>query len=296
MTVFGGGKVPITVMQAGFVQIMSVVILNKILFALCFCELAETCELLKLSKKDRRSAILLFIFNPASVFFHSVYTQSLYSFLTFRAIKLSFRKKNRYITTLYLSVSILVRSTAMFLLPIVGLDILMKFFSNLRKVRVKKVINLFFKGSSILLIVLAPFILYLLWAYKRICHTGECLNHFNVYSYVQAKHWNVGFLTYYTPQNLMFILLGCPALVFSVFSLRNMKVIKKKKGLILSFCLLLLVIVFYTNIQSSTRFLCSHPVFYVLLSKEIHRPLIRYWQVSYYLLGMILFTVGFPWT
>lgn len=124
---------------------------------------------------------------------------------------------------------------------------------------------------------------------------------------MQAQHWNVGFLTYYKPSNLLFILIGLPSILFSLLSLPN-PLHSAQPGLQLSFLLLLLITITMTNLQSSTRFLCSHPAFYINICaffygqerdegwKRVVRGVFRVWQLGYFWVGVVLFAVEFPWT
>lgn len=65
--------------------------------------------------------------------------------------------------------------------------------------------------------------------------------------------------------------------------------------------ILLAVTIAFTNIQSSTRFLCSHPLFYInaVVGME-DRPMWRFWfkgwSLGMCLCGIVLFAIGFPWT
>ena len=158
-----------------------------------------------------------------------------------------------------------------------------------------------------MLIVVLPFLGYLIWSYKQLCQDENppdiCFESLpNVYSWVQAKYWNVGPLRYFTMRNIIFILIGLPAIGFSIMFLRIPR--NDTWGLHLSFWVLLTVTVLFTNIQSSTRFLCSHPLFYlnaaqVLFDKSATDPLkalFNCWRYGMCFCGMVLFAVGFPWT
>jgi len=129
----------------------------------------------------------------------------------------------------------------------------------------------------------------------------------NIYSYIQTKYWSVGFLNYYTSTNFLFILIGIPSLLlsfsgfFKVFQKLNLKyktTLYKINfvGIYLSFLILWGVSTFLANVQSSTRFLCSHPMFYIFLATLVKNKLIKVWIISYNIVGSILFCLGFPWT
>ena len=154
----------------------------------------------------------------------------------------------------------------------------------------------------VLAAVISPFLLHLTTGYRSLCQDGTsssfCASALpNVYSYVQQKYWNVGFLKYYSIGNLVFILIGTPAIGFGLTFLGCYSRVWNLpgKGLYLSYCLLLAVTVTMTNLQSSTRFLSSHPIFYVGLGSGQFR-LGRIWCLAYCGLGLLLFPLGFPWT
>ena len=90
---------------------------------------------------------------------------------------------------------------------------------------------------------------------------------------------------------------------------------EKKKvyvvSILLSFLILWLMTVLFTNVQSSNRFFSSHIGFYLLLagilgSESSNEKMGKIWFgvkvllttyiVFYFWMGTILFTVGFPWT
>lgn len=119
------------------------------------------------------------------------------------------------------------------------------------------------------------------------------------YSYIQERYWNVGFLTYFKPQNIIFILIGTPALIIGLLSLLLYKTTFNvyENGIYLSFMILYFITAFFTNVQSSTRFFCSHPYFYYALARLSQKSkIVSIWSSFYWLLGMLLFVVAFPWT
>lgn len=158
-----------------------------------------------------------------------------------------------------------------------------------------------------MVIVFLPFALYLLWAYKQLCQnieeTESCTKFINVYSWVQEKYWDVGFLKYFNLNNIVFIAIGFPSIVFSCLTFKIHKDNYTFLGLDLSYFILIFITVTLTNIQSSTRFFSSHPLFYINILTLIvnSKPsylngLIRYWWAFYFFIGSFMFYLGFPWT
>lgn len=274
---------------------------------------------MNLSASLTNKCVLLYIYNPVAVFFHSVYTQSAYACLTFKYISLQTDNNSKnstliiIISTVLLMLAMLIRSTALFLLPVIGVPILVHFYYAIRNWNLKLIIKYVFMGGIIIVCTVSVFIGYLYWAYTRVCNSNrpipECSSSIfvNVYSYVQTHFWNVGFFTYFTPSNTVFILIGLPSIIFSLlfmfYSYNTIDI-----GLQLSFGLLLFITISMTNLQSSTRFLCTHPAFYIhacllfynqksqSMFKQILFIIFKIWQLGYFYVGIVLFALEFPWT
>jgi phosphatidylinositol glycan class V len=122
--------------------LLDLAILNKLFFWFSIQYLQKICLHLQLTPQVYTKCILLFIYNPASVFFYSVYSESLYSFLTFAFIENQMRSHSSKIkSTLLLSLSVLVRSTALFLLPLIGIPILYNLYHETINKNIKKMLK-----------------------------------------------------------------------------------------------------------------------------------------------------------
>ena len=177
---------------------------------------------------------------------------------------------------------------------------------SIKEVDLSSSLRYLLKGVTILLFMISPFVFHLLLSYNNVCienisPTSICLSSKpNIYSYIQEKYWNVGLFNYITPSNALFIAIGTLAIILSVYGITvcykswwNLRV----HGLYLSFGILVIMTVCFTNIQSSTRFFSTHPIFYYILATFSQRwRTVRIWIVFYYLSGIFLYTVGFPWT
>jgi Gpi18-like mannosyltransferase len=176
---------------------------------------------------------------------------------------------------------------------------------SIKEINLSKACRYLIKGGVILLIMTSPFVFHLLFSYNNICIENTdppsiCAKPLpNIYSYIQQKYWNVGLLHYFTLSNWIFIAIGTPAIILSLYgaaTLYRPAWCVQAKGLYLSFLILLVMTVCFTNVQSSTRFFSTHPVFYYILAVLWQWRGVRVWIIFYCLGGMFLFTVGFPWT
>lgn len=115
---------------------------------------------------------MLFIYNPASIFFHSVYTESIYMSVTLLfmhfSLKEEFSKKNIILTAL-LMLGMNFRSNCMFLAPIVGFPILLRFFKAIKERKYFKILKIGLEGSFILFFMLIPFFYHLYFSFSKIC-------------------------------------------------------------------------------------------------------------------------------
>lgn len=154
--------------------------------------------------------------------------------------------------------------------------------------------------------MIIPFVHHLVFSFINICVKSDLLPLVctttwpNLYSYVQEKYWNVGLFSYFQLNNGFFIVIGAPAIIISTYGvLTHFKSEWNliEKGIYLSFLILLVMTICFTNIQSSTRFFSTHPIFYLILaSLSLKWKLVRFWIMFYCLMGILLYTVAFPWT
>ena len=251
-----------------------------------------------------RMGILMFLYNPAGIFFNVIYTESLFCLFTFKAVRYILESEEKVFSTILLTLSVALRSNGMFLAPTIGLTILKKFFTNLRA-DLKLSFHALVQGISIIILLLVPFVAHNVLTYVNICESSNhqssmCLgNLISFYGSVQQKYWNVGFLKYYHPGNIVFIIIGTPAVLLGALGLFSyeQKFNLNQKGLYLSFVILFVITAFFTNIQSSTRFFCGHPFFYYILAKwALNWRVVRIWSIFYWLTGILMYVVSFPWT
>lgn len=65
--------------------------------------------------------LLFFIYNPAGIFFNVVYTESLFCFVSFKAVKYLLQNRSTSISTMLMTLAVGIRSNGMFMAPAIGL-------------------------------------------------------------------------------------------------------------------------------------------------------------------------------
>lgn len=203
-----------------------------------------------------------------------------------------------------MTLSVGIRSNGMFLAPVIGLEILYSFFKNVR-VSLAESLKTFLKGASIIISLCLPFVLHNLFAFYNICYAAGHKSDMcdggllSFYGAVQQRYWAVGFLNYFNLRNTLFIIIGTPAIIVAFLGLfqYSSSFNLRQKGLYLSFLILFGITSFFTNIQSSTRFFCGHPFFYYCMAcLSMRVGAVKFWAVYYWLIGMFMYVVTFPWT
>uniref|UniRef100_A0A2C9GQI9 GPI mannosyltransferase 2 n=1 Tax=Anopheles arabiensis TaxID=7173 RepID=A0A2C9GQI9_ANOAR len=223
-------------------------LLAVLLNVVCFTGAAKA--LYRLSKhvlgnqKKAEIAVLLFCFNPASIFFTAPYTESLYAWLSFVVMYQCIEDVTSIFLTIPLSLSILCRSNGMFN---IGFVLYFAVRRIVAQYNVHNVICICSRLFSMLIIVLFHYGIAQVYNYYLFCfvqkfnfpdHVREyaaehglvlagnktddsspwCTNLVPLsYSYVQSHYWNVGFLRYYELKQLPNFLLALPV-VYLVLS------------------------------------------------------------------------------
>lgn len=166
---------------------------------------------------------LLFCFNPASVFFSSAYSESVFAMLTFTGYAFAENGQRIWAVACWMLSSYARSNGSMTCLWIV-LQTIAQISLPLPSIR-RKACEIVFTTLSVGLIVLP--VLHHDWSgYTVHCNTvhaspewcqhAEDAGYFSLYGYVQRKHWNVGFLRYYQWKQLPNFLLAFPILFLSV--------------------------------------------------------------------------------
>lgn len=227
-------------------------LLNVVFFCLAAITLFELSTVVLGEKKKAAIAVFLFCYNPASIFFSAVYSESLFALLTFTTIWLCMLEYF-YLASIPLALGIVCRSNGT-----INIGFLLYLFA--KRVFVRQEMKDFLEQGQKMLVILVSIALMFISMqysiYEMFCtnnkanfseiiieHAGKnsyvlagkreeyktaspwCDQPFaSSYSYVQKHYWDVGFLNYYQWKQLPNFLLATPILcVFICFSVRYFK-------------------------------------------------------------------------
>lgn len=275
------------------------VLLNFLFFIRSVISLNNLSNIVLRNQWKSKVAVILFCFNPASIFFTAPYSESLYSWLSFTSMDMVLR--NSYACSIRLGLTVLCRSNGL-----INLGYLFYlYFKNV------------FKRTSILrtsiivaisvFVVFFQFGIFQTYIYNLFCMKKNfifadhiikyaikenlvlagnktefsspwCLNRIPMaYSYIQSHYWDVGFLKYYEFKQIPNFLLAFPMISFMLiksikFVKNNIKKILTLAILIDDFCIFPFVLhglfltifcLFFVHIQVTTRMIASStPIFY----------------------------------
>jgi len=318
------------------VSIVTAVVMEKLAFVLltnakkvkCLCvQFADKCASLA------RTTALLYCFTPASIFHLAPgYTEAMFTFLaTYGALsfargsmyshKLDWRYwLNKGTSYVFFALAASFRSNGVLLgiFPACEIAVLLFAVKRERKYWSQRLTALPLHVVGGLCIAL-PTVLVQHDAYKKFCGPDSRYEKArrpwcakfppDVYSFVQSEYWNVGFLNSWRFSQIGNILIGIPALLFSLHCLyKKYRVVNAFEAPIAALagdilwlvsCLLCATV---THIQISMRFMSVLAAPYVEIARLGdewgHRAKysLASFFVAYALVGFVLFCNFYPWT
>jgi len=217
--------------------LLSAVVVSWVSFVLATHYLQKLGEVVFGDRAFSNWSALLFVFNPASIFMSSVYTTSLFTFLSLAGIYYLLRKSawdttkpghisldlsDRVASTVCFACATATRSNGslLFVFPLYHtlcyLVQLYKAKALSFRVFLKEVVVLGLGG----VIHALPVFLVLGYGYSVYCGKDPspyCSNLFpNIYSYIQSEYWEVGFMRYWQLKQIPNFILPAPILYISL--------------------------------------------------------------------------------
>lgn len=235
--------IPDSMISSRQLVVVVAVLINVFFFVMAMHTLHKLTKTVFNNKAKANVAVLLFIINPASVFFSAPYTESLYAWLSFKVMLMSISNVDSFFICVPLGLSILCRSNGL-----VNFGFLFYF-------AIKKICQRFsmFESFRIILrtaiitsVAMAQYILLQWYIYQLFCRendfkhpvhivaygvennlvlSGTHSDHHHIasswcndslplsYGYVQKTYWNVGFMNYYEFKQIPNFLLAFPIIL-----------------------------------------------------------------------------------
>ncbi|KAL7139373.1 hypothetical protein ABFS83_09G046100 [Erythranthe nasuta] len=203
-------------------------VLNNIAFVFAALYLYRLSVVVLKDNEVALRASVLFCFNPASIFYSSIYSESLYAFLSFGGLYHFMNGAYNY-STFWFALSSCARSNGVlnagYICFHAMLQVYEAFFSKKRAYLVTLKILLAAGLRSVCIFI--PFISFQAYGYFNIC-LGRSVGEMRpwckarlplLYNYIQSHYWGVGFLRYFQVKQLPNFLLASPILSLAVCSI-----------------------------------------------------------------------------
>ncbi|XP_050219839.1 uncharacterized protein LOC126670207 isoform X2 [Mercurialis annua] len=198
-------------------------VVNNIAFVLAALYLYRLSVTILRDPEAALRASILFCFNPASVFYSSIYTESFYSLFSFGGLYHVLSGANN-IAVLSFALSGCARSNGVLNAGYFCFQTMHRVYHD---VFVKRRASGIILGALRVVCIFLPFIAFQAYGYRNICH-GRAPEEMKpwckskipfFYSYVQSHYWGVGFLRYFQWKQLPNFLLASPILSLALCSI-----------------------------------------------------------------------------
>ncbi|KAL0924614.1 hypothetical protein M5K25_005459 [Dendrobium thyrsiflorum] len=200
-------------------------VLNNIAFVLAAIYFYKLSFLILKDSAASLQASVLFCFNPASVFYSSIYSESLYALFSLSGLFYLFSGSN-YVAILLLGVCGTARSNGAINAGYFCFKALLQAYDAItNKNSISFALQAIVGGAAYSICLFVPFAAYQVYGYYNICVCASdglrpwCNSRVpNLYGYLQSHYWGVGFLRYFEVKQLPNFLLASPILSIAIAS------------------------------------------------------------------------------
>ncbi|XP_015960212.1 uncharacterized protein LOC107484108 [Arachis duranensis] len=171
-------------------------------------------------------ATILFCFNPASIFYSSIYSESLYALLSFAGLYYFVRGGNN-LASLFFALSGCARSNGVLNAGYLCFQTMHRAYNAMfQQKRTALALGTVIAGALRSVFVFAPFVAFQAYGYYNMCK-GRLPDELRpwckarvplLYNYIQSHYWGVGFLKYFQLKQLPNFLLASPILSVALCS------------------------------------------------------------------------------
>ncbi|KAL9314269.1 hypothetical protein ACSQ67_019721 [Phaseolus vulgaris] len=207
--------------------ILSAYLINNLAFVLAALYFYRLSLSLLKDPQIALRATLLFCFNPASVFYSSIYSESLYALMCFGGMY-HFVCGGNNLAVLFFALSGCARSNGVLNAGYLCFQTMHRSFHALfHQKRLPLALQIIFVGALRTACIFAPFLAFQAYGYYNMC-VGRSHDDIRpwckariplLYSYIQSNYWGVGFLRYFQLKQLPNFLLASPILSLALCSI-----------------------------------------------------------------------------
>ncbi|XP_072989589.1 uncharacterized protein [Typha latifolia] len=201
--------------------------LNNVAFVFATLYLYRLSVLVLKDSAAALCASVLFSFNPASVFYSSVYSESLYALFSLGGVFYLFSGA-KTVATMLLALSGSARSNgALNAGYLCFLAILQAYVAIIQKKKPMLAVKAILAAIMCSIFIFVPFLAFQAYGYLNICLDGASYGRREwckekvplLYGFLQSHYWGVGFLRYFQVKQLPNFLLASPVLSLAVCSI-----------------------------------------------------------------------------
>ncbi|XP_057449100.1 uncharacterized protein LOC130740483 [Lotus japonicus] len=206
---------------------LSAYVINNLAFVLAALFLYRLSITILKDPEVALRATILFCFNPASIFYSSIYSESLYALLSFEGLYYFVSGGNNK-AVLLLALSGCARSNGVLNAGYLCFQTMHRAYHAIfQKKRVALALQIVTVGALRSACIFAPFIAFQAYGYYNMCvgHSPDEIRPWCkarvplLYNYIQSRYWNVGFLRYFQLKQLPNFLLASPMLSLALCSI-----------------------------------------------------------------------------
>nr|CAB3465944.1 unnamed protein product [Digitaria exilis] len=299
------------------VLVLSGHVLNNVAFVAAAAYFYRLSVLILKDRKAAYRASVLFCFNPASVFYSSLYSESLYALFSLGGLFYLFSGANT-VAVIMLAISGSARSNGALNAGYFCFQALLRAYdAAVNKKRPLLVVQTLVAAALRSIFIFLPFFAFQAYGYLNICVHGSseelrpwCKAKVPLlYGFIQSHYWGVGFLRYFQRKS---VAMETVSATFHDAMSANQNIKEKQHEgsiLLLPFILHLTFMTFTAffvmHVQVSTRFLSAGPPIYWAAAHIFASPnctskrwgyLICVYFIAYILLGSLLFSNFYPFT
>ncbi|KAI5387161.1 uncharacterized protein LOC127105108 isoform X1 [Lathyrus oleraceus] len=205
---------------------LSAYVINNLVFVLAALYFYRLSIAILKDPEIALRATVLFCFNPASIFYSSIYSESLYAVLSLGGLYYFLSGKNN-LSVLLLALSGCARSNGVLNAGYICFQTMHRAYHALfQNKNVTLALQIVFVGALRSACIFAPFVAFQAYGYYNMC-VGRFPDEIRpwcnarvplLYNYIQSHYWGVGFLTYFQLKQLPNFLLASPILSLAFFS------------------------------------------------------------------------------